>query len=183
MLTNRCDRGKIGLFKNELKGVGAVKPSVGYDYFNVMGIAKKSYNMILAPVCSQWEITRNELDVLLFLGNNPGFDRATDIVTYRGMAKSHVSLSVSNLESRGFLVRRFDEADRRTAHLVLTEQGSAIAAQARVYQTQFFSALHRGITEEEFAIWGSITQRVCENIRALEKSLPDDETGNSRKWF
>ena len=148
--------------------------STSMNYFDIMGMAKKSYNMVLAPVCSKWEITRNELDVLLFLRNNPQYDRATDIVTYRGIAKSHVSMSVANLESRGFLARKFDETDRRTAHLVLTEQGYGIAREARKYQTQFFSALYQGVTEDEFALWGRVTEKVCNNIRNLEKILADD---------
>ena len=151
-----------------------MEASSSMNYFDIMGIAKKSYNMVLMPVCSKWEITRNELDVLLFLRNNPQYDRATDIVTYRGIAKSHVSMSVANLERRGFLARKFDKADRRTAHLVLTEQGYAIAGEARKYQTQFFSALYRGITEDEFALWGRVTEKVCDNIQNLEKILADN---------
>ena len=146
----------------------------GIQYFDIMGMAKKSYNAILAPVCKKWEMPRNELDVLLFLYNNPQHDRAADVVTYRGIAKSHVSMSVANLESRGFLVRKYDETDRRTAHLVLTEQGCGIAGEARKYQTQFFSALYQGVTEEEFALWGRVTEKVCNNIRNLEKILAED---------
>jgi len=111
---------------------------------------------------------------LLFLQNHPQYDRATDIVTYRGITKSHVSISAANLESRGFLTRKFDRADRRTAHLVLTEQGRDIATEARKYQTRFFSALFQGVTEEEFALWGRITERVQNNIRNLEKILTED---------
>ena len=151
-----------------------MKTSATFNYFDIMGVAKKSYNMILAPVCSKWELTRNELDVLLFLQNNPQYDRATDIVSYRGIAKSHVSMSVANLESRGFLIRKYDEADRRTAHLVLTEQGYEIAGEARKYQTRFFSALYQGITEDEFALWGRVTEKVCNNIRNLGQTVQND---------
>ena len=151
-----------------------MKDATSMNYFNTLGMAKKSYNMILAPICSKWEITRNELDVLLFLQNNPQFDRATDIVTYRGIAKSHVSMSVANLESRGFLARKFDKADRRTTHLVLTEQGCDIAGEARKYQARFFAALYQGITEDEFAVWGRVTEKVCNNIRNFEKILTND---------
>lgn len=162
-----------------------MKASSSTNYFDIMGIAKKSYNMVLAPVCSKWEITRNELDVLLFLRNNPQYDRATDIVTYRGIAKSHVSMSVANLESRGLLARKFDKTDRRMAHLELTEQGYGIASEARKYQIQFFSALYQGVTEDEFALWGRVTEKVCNNIRNLDKILADDGSAShtNTKWF
>ena len=144
------------------------------DYFDIMGMAKKSYGKLMAPLCREHDLTRNELDVLLFLHNNPQFDRAADIVSHRGIAKSHVSLSVTGLEERNLLQRRFDENDRRTVHLALTAQGTAIAAQARELQTAFFTCLYQGVSREEFALWGKITEKVCENIRNLNKTLTLD---------
>ena len=61
----------IKMFKNEPNGVRDMKNSASMNYFDIMGVVKKSYNMILSPIYSKWEITRNELDVLLFLLNNP----------------------------------------------------------------------------------------------------------------
>ena len=139
------------------------------DYFAIVEMAKKSYGRLLAPICQKFDLTRSELDVLLFLHNNPGYDRAADIVSRRGMVKSHVSLSVTNLESRSLLCRRCDEADRRTAHLELTEAGKAIAEEARQKQEVFFESIYRGISPEEFAFWGNLTEKVWNNIRNLEE--------------
>lgn len=140
------------------------------DYFEAMASARKSYSKLLEPICQQWNLTRNELDILLFLHNNPGYDRAADIVSRRGIAKSHVSLGVASLEEKGLLLRRFSRQDRRTAHLELTEQGRVIAAQAKEKQTQYFSALYQGISPKEFEIWGKIQQKVRDNIDKLEKN-------------
>ena len=137
-------------------------------YFDTMSQSQKLYNRHLEPVCRKWDMTRNELDVLLFLHNNPGYDRAADIVSRRGIAKSHVSLSVASLEEKGLLRRRYSELDRRTAHLELLEQGQRIAAQAREKQVQYFSALYRGVSPEELEIWKNITQKVWDNIKKLE---------------
>ena len=84
-----------------------------FDHFDVTQQVKKKYTLAVEPVCRKWNLTKNELDVLLFLYNNPEFDRAADIVAHRGLTKSHVSLSVSNLEGRGLLTRREDPEDRR----------------------------------------------------------------------
>ena len=116
----------------------------------------------------EWKLTRTELNVMLFLYNNPAYDRAADIVSHRGIAKSHVSLSVASLEEKGLLRRRYSELDRRTAHLELLEQGQRIAAQAREKQVQYFSALYRGVSPEELEIWKNITQKVWDNIKKLE---------------
>lgn len=141
---------------------------VQVNYFDLMGRAKKRYCRFLEPVSKKWALTQNELNVLLFLYNNPQYDRAADIVACRGISKSHVSLSVNSLESQGLLCR-FVSKDRRTAHLELTEQGRAIAQEGQEAQRRFFTELHRGVTQEEFDQWQKIIQKVCENIEALTK--------------
>ena len=146
-----------------------MKPFQIANYFDILGQSQRAYGRQLEPVCKKWQLTRNELDVMLFLYNNPEFDRAADIVTRRGIAKSHVSMSVASLTARGLLERRFSETDRRTAHLSLTEQGSVIAAEARKAQKAFFALLYDGVTEEEFRQWDSITRKICGNIENLEK--------------
>ena len=141
-----------------------------FNYFDAMASAQKSYGKLLEPICQEWNLTRNELDVMLFLYNNPEYDRAADIVSHRGIAKSHVSLSVANLEEKGLLRRHFSEQDRRTAHLELLDRGQRIAAQAREKQVQYFSALYRGVSPEDLEFWRKITQKVWDNIKELETS-------------
>lgn len=141
------------------------------EYFDAMLRAKKGYARVIEPVCKQWNLTRNELDVLLFLANNPGFDRAADIVSRRGLAKSHVSLSVGNLESKGLLLRRYDPGDRRTVHLELTDQARAIANQGRDAQIGFFSSIYAGLTREEVGIWQQIMLKLVKNIEAMDIPL------------
>ena len=141
-----------------------------FHYFVTSAASKKLYARLLDPICQQWQLTRNELDILLFLFNNPELDRAADIVSHRGIVKSHVSLGVTSLEEKGLLLRRFSSQDRRTAHLELLEQGRVIAAQAKEKQSQFFSAIFQGISQEELEIWKKITLKTQENIQKLENS-------------
>ena len=139
-----------------------------YSYFDAVSSVKKSYSKMLDPICQQWNLTRNELDIILFLYNNPVYTRSVDIVSHRGIAKSHVSLGVSSLEEKGLLTRRYSEQDRRTAHLELLEPGLHIAAAAREKQLQYFEALYRGISPEEFEVWKNIAKKVWDNIQNLE---------------
>lgn len=136
-------------------------------YFDIIHQAQKSYGRWMEPVCKKWKLTRNELDVMLFLHNNPDFDRAVDIVTRRRIAKSHVSLSVSTLEEKGLLERCFEPNDRRTTHLKLTEQGHAIAQEGRKVQEDYFNRIYADISPEELAVWRALTEKVCKNIENL----------------
>ena len=141
------------------------------EYFDAMLRAKKGYSRVMDPVCKQWDLTRNELDVMLFLANNPGFDRAADIVSRRGLAKSHVSLSVGSLEAKGLLIRSCDPVDRRTVHLRLTEQALEIARQGREAQVGFFSSVYAGLTAEEVDTWQNIMLKLVKNIGEMNIAL------------
>lgn len=140
------------------------------NYFDITGMARKLYGRFLEPLCRKWDLTRNELDVLLYLHNHPGKDRAVDVSEGRGMAKSHVSQSVAGLESRGLLLRQYDPADRRTAHLVLTDQARAIAREGKQIQLDFFDTIHRDVTPQESALLSRIVRKVCDNIDQLSKT-------------
>lgn len=139
------------------------------SFFDILSQSQKAYSRQLEPVCKKWDLTRSEVDVLLFLYNNPEYDRAADIVTRRGMTKSHVSMSVADLADRGMLERRSSPDDRRTTHLRLLEEGVKIAAEAREAQQGFFDMLYEGVSPAELALWENITQKVFENIGNLNK--------------
>ena len=145
-----------------------VREDMKFNFMDSMSKAKKNYARLLEPLCREWNLTRNEMDILLFLFNNPEYDRAADIVTVRGIAKSHVSVSVSDLESRGFLLRENDPNDRRAVHLRMTDQAQIIAAEAASQQRLFFSQLYAGIKPEELKAWKAIMERVSENIYRME---------------
>ena len=140
-----------------------------FNYFDVLADARKIYSRFLEPVCQQWNLTRNEIDIVLFLANNPALDRAADIVTHRGLVKSHVSLSVSTLESKGFLYRQADPEDRRTVHLKLMPEAFLIAQAGREAQKAFLDKIHQGISQEELEIWRGMTQKIKANIKATEE--------------
>ena len=142
-----------------------------FNYFDTMARAQKGYARLLEPICKKWDLTRNELDVILFLANNPDYDRAVDIVNHRGLAKSHVSMSVTSLENRGMLERIPDPDDRRTVHLKLTEKAKDVTEVGRRVQKQFMDYLHQGVTEEQLELMRLFAERVYENIKNIEEVI------------
>ena len=143
-------------------------PGTISGYFDILGKCRKAYSSCLEPLCQKWALTRSEVDVLLFLYNNPGYDRAVDIVSRRGMAKSHVSMSVASLEQAGLLQRHFSETDRRTVHLKLTDTGTQIAQEGKTLQNTFFSWLYQDVTEEELLLWGKISEKIRSNVDRID---------------
>lgn len=140
------------------------------NYFDNALRGRKEYYRALEPVCRRWDLTRNELDIILFLANNPTLNRASDIVTRRGIAKSHVSQSVSQLESRGILEARQDPNDRRITRLSLTAGTAELAAQAQTAQRAFFRQILKGLTQEDVMLWHNLMEKVWSNLETMENS-------------
>ena len=142
--------------------------SMPLNYLDNMQRSRKKYASMLEPVCRQYDLTRNELDILLFLANNPEYDRAAGIVAVRKIAKSHVSLAVTNLEHRGLLVRQLEADDRRTSHLKLTDTAQPIIRAGQHLQKRFFTGIFAGLTREELEQWGVVLEKICRNIENLD---------------
>ena len=62
-----------------------------WDSMNTM---TKLYESHLLPVCEKYDLTKAELDILLFFANNPQYDRAVDVIEVRKVAKSHANQEV-----------------------------------------------------------------------------------------
>ena len=129
------------------------------------------YEQITAPVCQKYDLTRMEFTVLMFLANNPKYDTAAQIVKYRRLTKSHVSLAVGRLQERGLLLGTHPEGDRRTVCLKLTEAAQPIVEQGRKAQADFQQALFEGFTEEEEILLGQYMARIDQNIERTMRQL------------
>ena len=95
----------------------------------------------VSMICQRYNMTRAELDILLFLANNPCYDTAAEIVEIRYLAKSQVSSSVKTLEQRGMLFREYAHGNRKTAHLKLCEKAMPIVREGQLAQEQCLAAI------------------------------------------
>lgn len=132
-------------------------------------LPRKLYQVELEPVCRKFDLTRMELDILLFLANHPQFDTARDITQKRKLTKSHVSASVSRLVDQGYLSAAFEENNRKTVHLTILPASDRIIEAGREAQRQFFNALFKGFTEEEIQAVGEKLRRIAANAREALK--------------
>ena len=139
------------------------------DFWSGLMLLQKQYGKMLEPVCKEWNMTRNEMDVLLFLANNPEYDRASQIVERRGIAKSHVSLAVTELEKKGFLGKCSDARDHRTTRLYLTELGTQAARAGQKAQQTFFAALRQDVPEPQMETVSSVLRQVLKNVSKMEE--------------
>lgn len=131
---------------------------------------KRLYDHEMAPIMSRYDLTRMELDVMLFLHGNPGCDTAAEIVQLQMITKSHVSKAVDHLTERGFLTQARDEKNRRRIHLTLTDAASGVLEEAQQAQIRIVSRMTDGISPEENELLCGIIKRIAGNVTsALEE--------------
>ena len=126
----------------------------------------KLYNGLFGPLLEKYQLTQLEVDILLFLANNPPFDTARDIVEKRHLAKSHVSAGIESLAGRGLLARVRQEGNRKTIHLKLTGRAAPIVEEGRSVQMRYGQILLDGFSAQERDQLCSFLERVGENIDA-----------------
>lgn len=136
------------------------------NFWNVLALSKRLYDRKLQPVCDACGITRMELDILLFLANNPGFDTASDIVQRRRLTKSHVSISIKGLEQKGYLKRSMRQGNHKTIHLQILPAADAIIANGKRVQNEFSALLFSGFSSNEIKGMGARLERMAANLRA-----------------
>ena len=130
---------------------------------------KALYSKCVEGVCVKHSITRMELDILLFLANNPCFDTATDIIEVRYLSKSQVSSSIKLLEQRGYLRKEYLECNRKTAHLKICEGAMDIIHDGQEAQEKFVSIMLEGFSQEEVDSMKKHNGHIMRNINAYLK--------------
>lgn len=136
---------------------------------------KTLYSKCVSRVCDKHHLTRMELDILLFLANNPQHDTATDIVGIRYLSKSQVSSSIKLLEGKGFLRKEYASHNRKTAHLKICPKAAGIICDGQAAQKQFLSVMIQGFSQEEFDTIRRYNERIRSNIDSYlkEQEQPD----------
>lgn len=129
---------------------------------------KRRYAREMAPVLDKWQLNSMEADVLLFLGNNPGYDTASDMVQLRQLTKSHVSKAVESLTAKGLLAQERDKINRRRVHLLLLPAALPILEEGQQAQQRFVDALTRGFSPEDKAAMQHMLETIVRN--AMEEN-------------
>ena len=135
------------------------------NFWEDQKIVTSFYSQCVKPVCEKYGLTRMEFDILMFLSNNPEYNSASDIVRIRLLTKSHVSISLKELETCGLVKTAFLNNNRKTIHISIEEKAAPVIADGKLAQQEFAQKLLQGFSLEEVEMYSKLFQRTCENAR------------------
>ena len=81
---------------------------------------------------------------------------------------SRISVVVTKMVGRGLMRRRRLRNDRRIVMLALTEEGKALTLKLQRRVQAYDARLSEGVSEEEMAVFASVTSKVMANHTALQ---------------
>lgn len=126
-----------------------------------------AYSAVCKPLCRQLELPQTAFDILMFLGNNPDYKTASEIVEIRHIKANLVSVNVDRLVREGYLTRRGAEGDRRKTELLCTEKAQPIIARGRQLQNAFSERLFAGMDEEARRAFSEAMHLIEHNLNEL----------------
>ena len=91
------------------------------------------------PLCKELGLSQSAFDILMFLGNNPAYKTASEIVEIRHIKANLVSLNVERLVREGYLKRQPIQDDRRKTELLCTQKAQPIIARGQQLQNVFLN--------------------------------------------
>ena len=121
------------------------------------------YEKCTKPLREEYSLTQMEFDILMFLFNNPEYDRAKDIVEIRHLTKSHVSSSLKKLVQRNLIETSYTKVNKKDIHLRLSLQADEICQKALDVQKKYAKILFDGFTDEDLKTYQNLFLRVCHN--------------------
>ena len=100
-----------------------------------------AYNAMCKPLCRKLGLPQTAFDILMFLGNNPEYKTARDIVEVRNIKANLVSVNVDRLVGDGYIIRKETEGDRRKTQLICTPAADEIIKEGQALQKDFLEHL------------------------------------------
>ena len=111
-----------------------------------------AYHQQCKDLCHEFHLKQTGFDILMFLGNNPQYKYAKDIVEIRKIKANLVSIHVDQLVDQGYLSRIDVPGDRR---------------KVKAFQNHFFSSLFSDIDEKHQKIFKETLELMKKNIDCL----------------
>ena len=129
---------------------------------------KKLIEKKCAPMITKYGLRPVELDILVFLTQSEKADTAKDIMHSRHISKAHISKSIENLRTRGYVQLYEDGQDHRLVHILLTEKAKGVVGGILDTYRNCRMIMMQNVTQEEI----EVLQRVIGKMQAsISKEL------------
>ena len=130
-----------------------------------------AYSNCCKSLCKEIGLPQTAFDILLFLGNNPDYRTASEIVEIRKIKANLVSVNVDKLVSDGYLERRSVAGDRRKTELICTGKAQPIIERGQQLQEAFKKQLLGDLDEKEQKLLDMLMAKIDHSLDRMLDSV------------
>ena len=130
---------------------------------------KKYLESSFYDIRKKYNLTMNEILLLIYLLKNKNQNTARDVVDKINITKSHVSKSVESLVSKGIITRYQDKEDKKIIHLEILNKDSDIIKDIEQNNIEINIKILEGIPEEDIEVFKKCLKLIIENIYKMLK--------------
>lgn len=128
---------------------------------------RKAYSKICIQSLIEYNFSPSEMEILIFLSNNPNINTAKEIALYLNILKSLVCRSVDSLNKRGLLHLVEDKNDHRIKHLYLKDDSQHIIHRIKENQKIFRGKMLEGIDPAIYDLMIDTMNTINVNIECI----------------
>lgn len=122
----------------------------------------------MAAALEPLDLSLSQYDILANLARHPGLTQS-ELVEQLLVGKSAVSMTLPDLERRGFVFREKDAADGRVRRLRLTASGTALADRALAVHADVLDTMMAGGAPGEAAQVEAAMVRIYQTLKATRR--------------
>lgn len=126
-----------------------------------------AYGAACKGLCRELDLPQTAFDILMFLGNNPAYKTASEIVELRHIKANLISVHVERLVQEGYLIRRPSPTDRRKTELFCTEKALPVIRRGRQLQADFLEKVFADTDQETRRAFANLMRRIEENLDGI----------------
>ncbi|WP_290172369.1 MarR family winged helix-turn-helix transcriptional regulator [uncultured Dubosiella sp.] len=132
-----------------------------------IGFAQKvlrDYTQTMKPLAKACGCSSTAVDIILFLGNNPAYTLARDIV---------VSMNLETMEKEGYVTIQTSARDRRQKEIHLTQKARPILEKGQALQSLFFDRIFAGIDPQDQETFVRVFKTIVDNLDKKSKKIQE----------
>ena len=129
----------------------------------------RAYNLcdsIMTARLAELGLRIGEHEVLATLATVPGITQQA-LAARCFVAKSGVSMLLTQMEGKGWVLREADASDARVKRLLLTKAGLALAAKTLKIQSEVIGAMVEGASDEQLSFVTDVMEQVSLRLEAI----------------
>lgn len=141
-----------------------------------IGFAQKvlrDYTQTMKPLAKACGCSSTAVDIILFLGNNPAYTLARDIVEIRGIRANLVSMNLETMEKEGYVTIQTSARDRRQKEIHLTQKAQPILEKGQALQSLFFDRIFAGIEPQDQETFVRVFKTIVDNLDKKSKKIQE----------